>query len=147
MAAHRLIDSAVAELPSDAVAYCVELRSGRHQFVSDEPSEAGGHDEGPSPFGLLLAGLGACTAITLRMYAERKGWDIGAITIELRYLGGDNHQGRIERTVRLTDAVSAERRVRLAEIAERTPATVAISAGTPIATTFAGKLGPSGTSE
>jgi putative redox protein len=52
--------------------YHVDLEAGRHVLAADEPADHGGADTGPAPFGLLLSGLGACTAITLRMYADRK---------------------------------------------------------------------------
>src|ERR1700737_4536164 len=60
----------------------VQLRAGAHQMVADEPATNGGGDAGPSPFGLLLSGLAACTATTLRMYAERKGWTLAAIEVD-----------------------------------------------------------------
>jgi hypothetical protein len=63
----------------------VELRAGAHQMVADEPATNGGGDAGRSPFGLLLSGLAACTAITLRMYGERKGWALAAIEVDVRY--------------------------------------------------------------
>ena len=56
--------------------YHVDLQAGRHALAADEPADGGGADTGPTPFGLLLSGLGACTAITLRMYADRKGWPL-----------------------------------------------------------------------
>src|ERR1700736_2026281 len=62
-----------------ATHYAVDIRAGKHKFVADEPPGGGGDDAGPSPFGLLLSSLGACTAITLRMYCERKQWALGEI--------------------------------------------------------------------
>ena len=62
---------------SSSVGYRGEIRAGRHQFVADEGPEVGGDDEGPNPYQLLLAGLVQCTAATLRMYANRKGWALG----------------------------------------------------------------------
>lgn len=65
--------------------YQQEVRVGVHAWTADEPVSVGGDDAGPSPYDLLLAGLGACTSMTLRMYAERKGWNVGAIDVVLRH--------------------------------------------------------------
>jgi len=62
-----------------------EVRVGEHTWPADEPEAAGGDDVGPSPYDMLLAGLGACTSMTLRMYVERKGWDVGPIAVVLRH--------------------------------------------------------------
>jgi putative redox protein len=67
--AERVAD-ATATIGADR--YHVDLEAGRHVLAADEPADHGGADTGPPPFGLLLSGLGACTAITLRMYADRK---------------------------------------------------------------------------
>ena len=61
------------------------ITSGRHVLGADEPVELGGQDTGPDPFELVLAGLGACTAMTLRMYAERKGWALDNVEVRLRH--------------------------------------------------------------
>jgi len=118
--------------------YAQKIRAGHHELTADEPAHSGGTDTGPSPYGLVLSGLGACTSITLRMYAERKGWDLGTIHVELRMFKDSEGKERIERTVRLgNQALTAEQRAKLAEIAEKTPVTRTIRGGTPIATTFA----------
>jgi len=118
-----------------AVAYKVSLAQGRHQLVADESKAMGGQDVGPSPFGLLLCSLGACTSITLKMYAERKGWPLESLVVDLRYFMQDK-QGRIERVLRVSGDLSEEQRTRLANIAERTPVTLAIRGGVPIKTTL-----------
>jgi putative redox protein len=132
-------DGLVARATLESTAgYAQKIRAGHHELTADEPPHLGGTDTGPSPYGLVLSGLGACTAITLRMYADRKGWDLGTIQVELRMFKDAAGAERIERTVRLGGAnVSAEQRARLAEIAEKTPVTKTIKAGAPIATTFA----------
>jgi putative redox protein len=128
------IARAVASTGSTAPAYRVDLRVGTHQLVADEPTIAGGGDLGPSPFGFLLSSLAACTATTLRMYAERKGWELTTLDVDVRYDVDDAGRATIERTVTVPAALPAEQRARLGEIAERTPVTLAVRGGTAIAT-------------
>jgi putative redox protein len=116
--------------------YHVDIRTNGHALTADEPPANGGGDTGPSPFGLLLSGLVACTAITLRMYAQRKGWDFESIEVDARYnIDGDGHR-TISRTVTVPSTLDTEQRQRLAEIAEKTPVTKAVRAGTAIVTEF-----------
>lgn len=110
-------------------------QNGQHEFTADEPERLGGGDSGPAPFDLLLSALGACTAITLKMYAERKQWPLESLEIRLAYHGGETP--RIERTLHPVGALSDEQRARLADIAERTPVTLAIRNGVGISTTLA----------
>ena len=113
--------------------YSVNIRVGHHDLVGDEPLSAGGGDRGPSPFGLVLSGLAACTAITLRMYAERKNWPLSGLAVDLQYFR-DDKSFRIERTLHVEGDLDAEQRARLADIAERTPVTLALKAGATIHT-------------
>jgi putative redox protein len=113
--------------------YSVIIKAGHHELVGDEPVSAGGGDAGPSPFGLVLAGLAACTAITLRMYTERKGWPLGGLAVELEYLRKEG-AFHIEREIHVEGALDAAQRARLADIAERTPVTLALKAGATIST-------------
>ena len=76
----RVKPIAVAAVTSEDKPYGVRIDSGGHALRGDEPVSHGGGDTGPAPFGLLLAGLGACTSITLRMYAQRKQWPWSAPT-------------------------------------------------------------------
>lgn len=117
--------------------YKVDVRAGHHTFVSDEAEKMGGKDAGPAPFQLLLAALGSCTAITLRMYAKRKDWPLESAEVAMRHLT-DGDTARIERVLTLTGDLSEEQRARLADIAERTPVTLAIKNGVPVKTTLSG---------
>jgi putative redox protein len=130
----RRVAHAVASTDATDPQWRVQLRSGSHTLVADEPAANGGGDAGPSPFGLLLSGLAACTAMTLRMYAERKGWTLSRLDVDVRYnISGDNGAS-IDRTITLPADLGAEQRERLAEVAERTPVTLAVRRGTPITT-------------
>jgi putative redox protein len=120
----------------DGPAYATRITAGRHSLVCDEPVGGGGADAGPSPFHYLLSGLIACTAITLRMYADRKGWAVRAIGVEATY----HHikdGAYIDRVLTLDGDFDEAARARLADIAERTPVTLAVKGGTEVRTTVA----------
>ena len=132
----RHVARAVGSTGAAAPAYRVDIRTGRHELVADEPAAAGGGDAGPPPFGLLASALVACTAMTLRMYAARKGWELAAIEVDVRYDIADDG-GTMVRTITIPADLTGEQRERLAAVAERTPVTLALRSGTPITTTFA----------
>ncbi|MBY8822626.1 OsmC family protein [Sphingomonas colocasiae] len=113
--------------------YAVAIDAGRHRLTADEPAKLGGQDAGPAPFELLLSGLGACTSITLRMYAERKGWALDALDVDLVLVRGDDGD-HIERTLHPKGELDDAQRARLADVAERTPVTLAIKSGLRIDT-------------
>jgi putative redox protein len=136
MSASAEIIVARATATIGGVRYKVSIDAGPHQLVADEPTALGGQDAGPPPFGLLLAALGACTAATLKMYAEHKQWPLESLGVDLKYLKrGD--QGRIERILRPAGALDDAQTARLMEIAERTPVTLALMSGVPIRTELA----------
>jgi putative redox protein len=114
--------------------YRTEIDVGGHRLVSDEPPALGGGAVGPAPYDLLLASLGACTAITLRMYADRKEWPLISVEVGLR-LSGQHPDRRIDRTLKIA-GLDAEQSARLADIAERTPVTLTLKGGLPIDTTL-----------
>ena len=123
-----------ASVSSAETAYRQDIRSGRHTLVADEPAHAGGADAGPAPYELLLASLGACTAITLRMYAERKQWPLGRLTVELQLLKNKEGETRIDRQLASDTALDDAQWQRLLEIAEKTPVTLTLKAGATIQT-------------
>jgi len=118
--------------------YRQTVRCGHHTMLADERPAHGGADAGPTPFEYLLSALGSCTSITLRMYAERKGWQLGSVAVSLALHRSQDAAYRIERDVAVSGALTAEQHARLAEICEKTPVTLALKAGIGIATT----LGP-----
>jgi uncharacterized OsmC-like protein len=109
-----------------------DIRIGRHQLWSDEPIAVGGTDQGPSPYELLAAAIGACTSMTLRMYAQRKGWPLQRVITTLRHdkihaqdcADCETKEGRIdrvEREITLEGPLDEAQKKRLLEIAERCP--------------------------
>jgi putative redox protein len=114
--------------------YAQQIESGGHRLAADEPESNGGTNSGPAPYGLLLGALGACTSITLRMYARRKSWELGEIQVQLRLHKSAEGGDRIEREIRFGATLTEEQRARLTEIAEKTPVTKTIKAGAVIET-------------
>jgi putative redox protein len=132
----RHIARAAASTGAALPAYRADIQVRSHELIADEPIELGGGDLGPSPFGLLASALAACTAITLRMYAARKGWDLTAIDVEVRCDLDDDDALSMARHITLPGDLTDEQRERFGEMAERTPVTRAIRGETPITTTF-----------
>lgn len=116
--------------------YAVSIKAGDHQLSADERAELGGKDVGPAPYELLCAALCACTAITLRMYAERKQWPLRALNVDVRFKL-EGKQGGIARTLSFERELDNEQRARLADVAERTPVTRTLKQGVAITTTLA----------
>jgi putative redox protein len=124
---------ATADIGTDN--YTVSLLAGHHRLTSDEGAALGGRDTGPAPHEILCAALGACTAITLRMYAQRKEWPLRAVHVDvLLQIAGT--QRSIARRLRLTGELDEAQRARLADIAERTPVTLTLKQGVAITTTL-----------
>ncbi len=112
--------------------FAQELAAGRHRFTADEPTDHGGDDSGPTPYELLLGGLGACTAMTLRIYAERKGWPLDRVEVQLTHekihardcADCETREGRIDRIDRrltLLGPLDPEQRQKLLEISAKCP--------------------------
>lgn len=113
--------------------YAVRIDASGHAIVADEPRSNGGANVGPAPYDLLLASLAACTTITLRMYADRKEWNVTSISVDLRFVR-EGKVERIERKIALDGDLSDEQRARIAEIAEKTPVTLSLKNGLAIHT-------------
>ena len=112
--------------------FTTRIQTGRHHFIADEPVEKGGNDKGPNPYDLLLSALGACTSITLRMYASRKEWPVDEINVRLRHFkihaedceDCDSPTGRIdviERHIEILGNIDEDQRERMLEIADKCP--------------------------
>jgi uncharacterized OsmC-like protein len=109
-----------------------EISVGHHRLIADEPRDVGGLDTGPGPYDLVLAGLGACTAMTLRLYAERKAVPLARVTVNLTHAKvhaadcetcetTEGKIDRIERAITLEGALDDAQRARLMEIADKCP--------------------------
>jgi putative redox protein len=116
--------------------YAVAISARRHALNSDESAELGGQDTGPNPYELLCSALGACTAITLRMYAQRKGWTLRKVEVDVRFQRRDK-EASIKRVLGFDGELDAGQRARLADIAERTPVTLTLKQGIAINTSVA----------
>ncbi|MGF1669037.1 MAG: OsmC family protein [Balneolaceae bacterium] len=112
--------------------YKTTLNAGEHKIIADEPITAGGKDKGPDPYDLLLMSLGACTVITIRMYAERKKWPVEDIYMELRHFKDHARDCRdcdekavkidkIEKEITVTGDLSDEQLEKLLEISKKCP--------------------------
>jgi len=132
----RHLARAVGSTGATTPLYRVDLRLRAHELVADEPVDRGGGDLGPTPFGLLASALAACTAITLRMYAIRKGWELTPIQVDVRYDLDDENGASFARTITVPIDLGDDQREHLTEVAEHTPVTLALRGGAPILTTF-----------
>jgi putative redox protein len=110
----------------------VEIEDGAHTLVVDEPVVAGGTDAGPAPTRLVAAGLASCIAITMEMYAKRKGWEIGAVEVDVEVAYEDFTPTSFTATIRLPAGLSDEQQQRLPVIARRCPVHKVIAAETTV---------------
>lgn len=118
--ATSLEESVVAE-ETGAGAFQVRIHTGNHSFLMDEPVAYGGLDTGPSPFDLLSAALSACTLMTMKLYAQRKGWTIEPLSVRVsHHKGQGGGRDRFDRVIELGD-VTDEQREGLLKIAGRCP--------------------------
>lgn len=115
----------------EGYAHDVEIEGG-HAIRVDEPAAAGGTDTGPSPTRLVAAGLASCVAATMEMYADRKGWDIGPVEVDVDVTYRDHTPHSFAVTLRLSEGLSDEQRERLRVIAGKCPVHRLIAAETEV---------------
>jgi putative redox protein len=112
--------------------FTTELKVGIHSLIADEPKSVGGDNFGPSPYGYLLSALGSCTAMTMRMYADRKGWKINEINVHLSHskdyakdcIGCEESNNKIDiihREIEIDADLTTEQKERLMNIADKRP--------------------------
>jgi len=132
MAKHSSIPDPNVLVRGSGAAFSQEIVAGRHHLTADEPVAAGGKDTGPTPYDLLLAALGACTSMTVGMYARRKNWPLEGIIVRLRHskIHAEDCEecetketilDRIESELELAGPLNSEQRSKLLEMAEKCP--------------------------
>ena len=132
---------------ADPAGFVQDIAAGqRHHVLADEPEAQGGTDRGMTPYGFLSAGLGACTSMTIRLYARRKGWPLAHVEVEVRHdrihavdaaAPSGEKTDRFERRIRLDGPLDAVQRARLLEIADRCPVHRTLERQAVIETRFA----------
>lgn len=139
----QTIQQVAARTGSDG--YTTDIRAGNHDLVADEPESVGGNGFGPTPYDLLLSALGSCTSMTLRMYADRKKWDLREVRVHLNHekkyqedcIDCENPKSKIdhiERLIELDGDLDETQRQRLLEIADKCPVHKTLEADTLIKT-------------
>jgi len=125
--------------------FAQEITAGPHRLFSDEPKDVGGEDAGPSPYDLLSAALGACTSMTIGMYARRKQWPLASVMVRLAHSRihaadcadcdtKEEMLDRIDREIELTGDLTDEQRQKLLQIADRCPVHRTLTRGMKIHT-------------
>ena len=130
---------------ADANGFLQDIQSGPHHALADEPAKYGGTNKGLTPYGFMSAGLGACTSMTIRMYARRKGWPLENVSVDVTH--GKEHAedaadpgakvDHFDRMIRLTGDLTDEQRNRLLEIADKCPVHKTLERSSTVTTTLA----------
>ena len=113
---------AIARRADGTLKHEIEFSNADHRVVADEPEENGGTDEGPNPQELLAASLASCSAITMEMYAVRKGWDVGEVVVDVDYEPAQRGSPtKFEMRVKLPKELPQEQQQRLMQIVAKCP--------------------------
>ncbi len=118
------VDHGSVVVRGGATGFRQHIQAGKHMLSADEPVDVGGTDTGPSPYQLLLSSLGACTSMTLRLYADRKGWPLAGVDVHLDHEKRSEDGQKVDviaRELTLHGPLADEQRARLLEIAQRCP--------------------------
>jgi len=143
--ASRYVGAVAAAEPDDGAVHVEETSAGKFQvqvrvhgtrFLADEPADVGGLGSGPSPYELVAAGLGACTSMTLRLYADRKGWPLQRTRVAVRHdkVAGQTPTDVFDRKIALEGPLDAEQTRRLLEIADKCPVHRTLEGGARVVT-------------
>lgn len=127
--------STTATIVSSGTDYAHRIEMGGHLLISDEPTALGGQGKGPAPFDLYLASLASCTAITLRMYAQKKGWELGELRARLTLSRDADDKLHVHRELWIGGTLDETQWQRLLDVAAKTPVTRVMREGATITTT------------
>ena len=132
-----IVEDAVVAKATGAGKFQVRIETGEHSFLMDEPVDYGGLSSGPCPFDMLGAALGACTLMTMRLYAERKGWVVDGLSVRVAHRKvSPEARDQFERTIHFEEATE-EQRAKLLAIAERCPVHLLLERGADVTTSVA----------
>lgn len=125
-----------AKVKTLSTAWSGEVTSGQHQLITDKPESFGGQDKGLAPYDFICSGLISCTMITLRMYAQHKGFDLGEFTVEADFNANKEGKEWIERRLSFEQELSAELKQKVLDICQKTPVTKTLLRSVEIQTTL-----------
>ncbi len=144
-------DRSVTVIESGNGPYGQFITAGRHVLGADEPEGLGGKDTGPAPYELVLSGLGACTAMTIRMYASRKKLPLERVEVRLRHVqratAGKELRDRFERIITLIGDLTDDQRQSLLQIAEKCPVSRTLQQGADVRSSLAESASAAGQTE
>jgi len=142
-------DQGVVVVRGSSKGFAQEVVIGRHHLTADEPADLGGTDSGPSPYELLLAALGACTSMTVAIYARRRQWPLEEVSVRMKHSkihaedceSCETKEGmldRVESEIELAGELTAEQRAKLLEIAQKCPVRRTLTSEIDVRTRLAG---------